>query len=111
MTHLNASLDLVDFLIIAAIVFLFTRRSGIAARQPDNSRRLERKLDLIIAHLGISVPPGLMLPSGRAMSIEVQDLAKRSQKIPAIALHREENPGLGLAEAKADVDAFIASAK
>lgn len=69
-------------------------------RQRIELRRLERKLDALLAHHGVNLSSGL--------SQEVQRLANDpSRKIAAIKLHREQQPGLGLAEAKADVEAFM----
>ena len=57
--------------------------------------RIERKLDAIIAHLGIQLPDdGLD---------EVRDLALAGQKIEAIRLYRAKT-GVGLAEAKQMVE-------
>ena len=105
MTPLLARLEPNDFLIIAGIVLFFTAgRSLLAARRPDNSRSLERKLDALLKHHGIEFPSGL--------SPKVQQLARDpAKKIAAIKLHREDHPGLGLAEAKAAIEDFIRSAK
>jgi hypothetical protein len=63
-------------------------------------RRLDIKLDALLKHQGVEWP---------SLSPEVQALALDSRrKIAAIKLHREEHPDLGLAEAKADVEAFAA---
>jgi hypothetical protein len=71
------------------------------ARQRISLRRLEDKLDALLKHHGIELPSRL--------SPEVQRLAKDpSQKIAAIKLHREQNPGLGLAEAKKEIEDFAA---
>lgn len=75
--------------------------AGYASRPPADLRRIERKLDALLKHQ--DVPP---LP---AMSDEVKRLARDPPaKIAALKLHREET-GLGLAEAKADVEEFIKS--
>jgi ribosomal protein L7/L12 len=105
MIPLLAILEVNDFLIIAGIVLSFTAgRSLFAARRPDNSRRLERKLDALLKHHGLELPSG--------MSFDVQQLARNpALKIAAIKLHREDHPGLGLAEAKAEIEAFIKRAK
>lgn len=68
--------------------------------------RLEKKVDLILQHLGIEFkddcPPS-------SLSSAVQELARNpSQKIQAIRLHREQT-GVGLKEAKDAVEAFIDS--
>ena len=73
------------------------------SRRIRGGPRIERKLDALLKHHGISVQPYAVL------SEEVQRLARDpSQKIAAIKLHRKQT-GLGLAEAKADLDDFICS--
>lgn len=66
--------------------------------------RIERKLDLILAHLGISdsaAPPGYpALDYG-----EIDALLLQGKKIQAIKRYRELLPGTGLAEAKQAVEA------
>ncbi len=105
MTPLLARLETNDFLAIAGIVLMITSAFSLfAGRRRKNSRRLERKLDALLKHHGIEFPAGL--------SPEVQRLARDpAQKIAAIKLHREDHPGLGLAEAKADIEDFIEGAK
>ncbi len=84
-------------MIIAVIGMVFAGGASFAARQRLDVRRLDRKLDALLQHHGVSVPPRL--------SPEVQRLAKDpAKKLAAIKLHREQNPGLGLADAKADVE-------
>ena len=61
------------------------------------------KLDALLAfhHVELPKPP----PSG--LSREVERLASSpNSKIAAIKLYRQQNPGTGLAEAKAKIDAF-----
>jgi hypothetical protein len=100
MTPLVAILEFGDYAVIAFIVLVFAGASSFAARQQLDLRRLERKLDALLKHQGVSLPSRL--------SPEVQCLAKDpNQKIAAIKLHREQNPGLGLAEAKAELEDFI----
>ena len=104
MTPRLASLEFTDCLIITVILLLFTGGSIFAARQPDNSRRLQRKLDALLKHHGIELPSG--------MSPDVQQLARDpARKIAAIKLHREDHPELGLAEAKAAIEDFIKRVK
>ena len=99
MTPLLAILELSDYGVITLIVILFAGGASFASRQRLNLRRLECKLDALLKHHGVELPSRL--------SPEVQRLAKDpSQKIAAIKLHREQNPGLGLAEAKADIEDF-----
>jgi ribosomal protein L7/L12 len=60
-------------------------------------------LDALLKHQGISAAPQA------AFSEEVQRLARDpAQKIAALKLHREQT-GLGLAEAKDDIEDFIKS--
>jgi len=90
-----------DYAAIAIIVFVCAGAASAFTRQQINLRRLERKLDALLQHSGVQLPTRL--------SPEVQRLAKDpNQKIAAIKLHREQNPGLGLAEAKAEVEDFAA---
>jgi hypothetical protein len=63
---------------------------------------LQKKLDALLKHQGIAMPP-----SASDLSPEVQMMAKDpSQKIAAIKLYREEHPGVGLAEAKERIEEF-----
>lgn len=75
-------------------------------RGADRARlaRLEAKVDLILKHLGLAyTDPG----PACALSAEVQELAQTpGKKIEAIKLHREQT-GLGLKEAKDEVERFI----
>jgi hypothetical protein len=97
MTPLLAVLDLEDYGIIALIVMVFAGGASFATRQRLDLRRLERKVDALLQHHGVAVPS--------LLSPEVQRLAKDpAQKLAAIKLHRKQNPGLGLAEAKAEVE-------
>jgi hypothetical protein len=100
MTPLLAILEQRDYTVIAVIVIIatgfakiFTGGASFAARQRLDLRRLERKLDALLKHQGIELPS------------EAEILAKDpTQKIAAIKLYREENPGVGLTEAKARVE-------
>ncbi|MGF6880660.1 ribosomal protein L7/L12 [Nocardia sp. GAS34] len=60
--------------------------------------RLERKLDLIIRHLGITDP-------GAIDYTEIDQLLQRGKKIQAIKLYRDQDPAAGLAEARDAVEA------
>lgn len=100
MTPVFATLEFSDYAIIAWIVVVFAGGAVYATRQPNDLRRLERKLDALLKHQGVSLPP--------ILSDEVQRLARDpARKIEALKLHREQT-GLGLADAKADVEAFLA---
>ena len=99
MTPLLAILEFGDYAVIAAIVMIFAGGASFAARQSLDLRRLERKLDALLKHQGVALPTPL--------SPEVQLLARDpGKKIAAIKLHREQNPGLGLADAKRAVEDF-----
>jgi hypothetical protein len=72
MTTLLASNEVMEFLmaaIIMAILFAFMRGS---IGGPDNSKRLERKLDALLKYHGIELP---------RVSLEVQRLAKEPTKM------------------------------
>ena len=63
-------------------------------------RCLNIKLDALLKQQGVEWP---------FLSPEVQALAlDPGRKIAAIKLHREEHPDIGLAEAKAEIEAFAA---
>lgn len=96
MTPLLAILEFGDYAVIAVIVIFFAGGASFAAQQRLDLRHVERKLDAIIKHQGVEL-----------LSPEVQRLAKDpSKKIAAIKLHREQNPGLGLADAKKEIEDF-----
>ncbi len=102
-----AALDVLDFAVIAAIVVVFAGGSAAysAARSADARRllRVEAKLDLILKSLGLDPP----CPTS-GMSDAVRALADvPANKIAAIKLYREQT-GLGLKEAKDDVEAYLA---
>ena len=97
MTTLLTVLEFGDYAAIAAIVITFAGGVSFLARQQLDVHRLERKLDALLQHHGVPLPS--------RVSPEVQSLAKDpAKKIAAIKLHRKQNPGLGLAEAKAEVE-------
>ena len=98
---LATTLGFGDFAIIAWLVIVFAGAAAYTTRQPVDLRRIERKLDALMKHQGVTLPPQA------SMSEEVQQMARDpAQKIAAIKLHREQT-NLGLAEAKSDVEDFI----
>ena len=106
-----AVLSLLDFLFIALLIMVFAGGSAYAALRPRDAARLarvERKVDLILKHLGIEyVAP----TSPEGLSEEVRRLAEDpDRKIEAIKLHREQT-GLGLKEAKDAVEAYISQVR
>jgi hypothetical protein len=107
-----ATLEFSDYAIIALIVAVFAGagfRVAASMFQPSDAarlRRLEAKLDLVLRHLGLEYH-GPATPGG--LSDEVKALADDpTQKIRAIALHRQET-GVSLKEAKDAVEAYLAS--
>lgn len=100
MTPLLASLEFFDFFIIALIVAVFGGGAALVSRQRVNLRRLERKVDALLKHHGIPLPP--------IVSEEVQHILREPKGKPkAIELHQEQT-GLDLEDATADVEAFLA---
>lgn len=110
MTPLLAVLEFSDYALMAVIVAVFaggaaiTKRPGIdLGRFERRLNSLEQKLDALLKHEGIQPPP----PPPSGLSQEVQQLARDpSKKIEAINLYRQQNPGVGLAEAKAKIEEF-----
>jgi len=63
----------------------------LSPKARGNNSRLERKVDLILKHLGIDPNQGV--------DEKIMELMKSGQKIEAIKLYREQT-GVGLKEAK-----------
>ena len=75
-------------------LFLIVLGSSFAnpsRRNGQQLRRLERKVDLILSHLGLDPNQGV--------NEEVMELVKAGQKIQAIKVYREQT-GVGLKDAK-----------
>ncbi|EEF60146.1 hypothetical protein [Pedosphaera parvula] len=110
MTTLLAVLEFKDYAIIAVIVVAFAGGAALNARpQVDlqllqlQVRELQKKLDALLKHQGIELPQ----PPPSGLSPEVEQLASvPNGKIAAIKLYREQNPGVGLREAKEKIEAF-----
>ncbi len=98
MTLLLAIHDLSDYALSGFLIISFAGGAYFAlAQQRLDLRRLERKLDALLKHHGVELPMRL--------SPEVQLMTKDpKQKIAAIKLYREENPGVGLVEAKEKIE-------
>jgi ribosomal protein L7/L12 len=96
---LATTLQFIDFAILAWIVLVFGGGAAAYTSRQSGLRRIEQKLDALLKHQGVSLPPKAKI------SEEVQQLA-RDHKIEAITLHREQT-GLGLAEAKSEIEEFI----
>ena len=65
-------------------------------------RRVERKLDALLAHLGVAVPA----ESADDRLADMRALADRGEKIAAIKAYRDAT-GARLAEAKRAVEAYL----
>ncbi len=78
--------------------FFTSGSSMLTADERARLARIERKLDAVIAHLGIAVPG-----ADEGLSADVRELAEAGRKIEAIKLYRERT-GAGLAEAKRAVE-------
>ncbi len=87
------------FWLVAAIFVLVLESLTTAARTSSDRRlvRLERKVDLIVTHLGLDPNQGV--------NPEVMDLMKSGNKIQAIKLYRQQT-GVGLKEAKYYVESL-----
>ena len=105
-----AVLEFTDYVVIAVIVAVMVGISALV-RGPDidlqrlerSVRQIQKKLDALLKHHGVELPP----PPKSGMSAELEQMARDpSQKIAAIRLYREENPGVGLREAKERIEAF-----
>jgi hypothetical protein len=73
------------------ILGLFLLAHYLSPKARGNNSRLERKVDLILKHLGIDPNQGV--------DEKITELMKPGQKIEAIKLYREQT-GVGLKEAK-----------
>jgi hypothetical protein len=101
LTHMNSLEQSMDpaFWLIVAIFLLIVGSSWTAVAKYNWRRlgRLERKIDLILTHLGLDPYQGV--------NLEVMELMKAGQKIQAIKLYREQT-GVGLREAKEYVESL-----
>jgi ribosomal protein L7/L12 len=111
MTPLLAVLDYQALAIGAAIGAAISILAGSAtsSKTDENVQRLEsavgelqRKLDAVLQHQGIVLPPR---PSGFSAALE-RLAGDPSSKIAAIKLYRKENPGTSLRAAKEKIEAF-----
>lgn len=105
-----AVLEATDLVLISGIVLVFGGITAFAARQRVDLRRLESqltavqlRLDALLKHHRIELPQ----PPPSGLSPEVERLALSPEtKIEAIKLYRDQNPGVGLAEAKQKIESF-----
>ncbi len=98
-----AVLELGDYVAVFMIILLVTSTVYMRPTGLGQLRRLERKLDLVMRHLGIEVPDPT---TAAGLSAEVRQLADEGRKIEAIKVHREQT-GLGLKDAKDAVEAYL----
>lgn len=87
-----------NFWLLISVMILVL--SAIWASRNENLRRfrrIERKVDLILSHLGLDPDQGV--------NQQVMDLVKAGQTIQAIKLYREQT-GAGLKEAKDYVESL-----
>lgn len=76
---------------------------GDRAAHAARLRRIERKLDLILDHLGLDGED----PAAASLPAEARRLADDGRKIEAIKAYREQT-GAGLREAKEAIEAYLA---
>ena len=76
---------------------LFLMAHYLSPKARGSNSRLERKVDLILKHLGIDPDQGI--------DEKIMELLKSGQKIQAIKLYREQT-GVGLKEAKDYVESL-----
>jgi hypothetical protein len=93
-------MDLWHILALVALVGLSLSVFRESARHGDFGQlaRLERKVDLIMRHLGLEADLRVEVPA------HVHELAHSGQKVEAIRKLRQGNPWLTLKEAKAYVE-------
>jgi len=90
---MDATFWLVVGTFVMVLLSMFRNSSSVA----NGNSRLERKVDLILKHLGIDPNQGV--------DEKIMELMKAGQKIEAIKLYREQT-GVGLKEAKDYVESL-----
>jgi len=90
---MDATFWLVLGTFVMVLLSMFRNSSSVA----NGNSRLERKVDLILKHLGIDPNQGV--------DEKIMELMKAGQKIEAIKLYREQT-GVGLKEAKDYVESL-----
>jgi hypothetical protein len=88
-------MDATFWLVLA--LFITTFWSSFRADTTQRLRRLERRVDLILKHLGVNPDQGV--------HAEIMELLKAGKKIQAIKVYREQT-GCGLKEAKDYVESL-----
>lgn len=98
-----------DLIATAAVIILLFSTIAVTSGLRSTGRnveRVERKLDLVIKHLGIEGPAAEGIP--QEMVAEIDRCITSDRRIEAIKLYREAT-GHGLVEAKEWVDRRAAS--
>jgi len=90
-----------DYVLLAFLLIA----NGLAFSHARRIQEMERKLNLVLTHLGID-PTAHVAPSNHVMSLA----ADPRKRIEAIKAYREQT-GAGLKEAVAVIDKVAASAK
>ena len=90
-----------DYVLFACLLIA----NGLAFSRTRGIQELERKLNLVLTHLGID-PAAQVAPSSHVISLA----ADPQQRIEAIKAYREQT-GAGLKEAVAVIDKIAAGAK
>jgi hypothetical protein len=99
-------LEIIPIAIFVVLLMLYITVSGNQRANGKTVERVERKLDLVIKHLGIEGPAAEGI-SPEALA-EIDRCIWSDRRIEAIKLYREET-GYGLLEAKEWVDRRSAS--
>ena len=86
------------FWLVLVLGFFLVPRSFYSTANGRNNRRLERKIDLILRHLGID--------PNQNLDANIMELMKEGQKIQAVNLYREQT-GAGLKDAKDHVESLM----
>ena len=81
-------------------LFFMSGRGGLTAVEKAQLRRVERKLDAVLNHLGVEAD------DRDGLSSQAKLYADSNQKIAAIKQHRDDT-GAGLAEAKTVIDEYL----
>lgn len=100
-TRYGPAMDFLVFALIAGIFLTMISVTGNISATRETVRRVERKLDLVIEHLGVEGTP--VAGISRETLAEIDRCIWSDQKIKAIKLYRDAT-GEGLAEAKKWVD-------
>ncbi|MBD3887275.1 hypothetical protein IFO70_37470 [Phormidium tenue FACHB-886] len=97
---MDSSLWLLIIVIAYLPLVVLSLRSNPDKKILNQIARIERKLNLLIEHFK------LQEQLQGQVSQEVRRLVEAGQKIQAIKLYREQNPGVGLREARGVVEAL-----